>query len=263
MIEVETKAINEKALLQKMSDSKYKIKSKKILTLRELAYKKVKAEFIENSFSNKEDPRQRYVEYLYLLHVTRKEHYYNIDKIGCDPQWPICSFDLTYKHKFVTHFVFRIKTPITQRIKENHFYKETAQKSIKAVFPKSPAKIRARSISNMLEEPDIMIERNAHYCTQDIADRLTASLRKDCLAEKALKIYDHPDLKKGYYEENESDYVNTHFMSRLSEYIPKQTLPNPRSKSLIAKLNKLKEAAPEFYSPQPNRMQSNIISIPQ
>ena len=199
---------------------------------------------------------------MYLLHFTRKEHY-NVDKIRCDPQWPICTFDFTYKHRFVTPFAYKIKSNISERIKENYFYKESTQSSIKALLPKSPIKIRTKSISNMLEEPDIMIERNAHYCTPDIAAKLTTSLRKDCPPEIPLIIYDHPDLKKGYYDECESDSINTRFISRLNENLPRQMLPVQRSKSLKNAPIEVKESSSEFYSPQPNRMQSNIIDISQ
>jgi hypothetical protein len=111
-------------------------------------------------------PRLKFVNKFFLYSGLTK----NLDQSGsmeefeselmkifnCDPEWPICLYDFTYKNKVPKFFCFRIECDLTTRIIDNYFTNENSKASSK--WPSSN-RISSRNLVN-----DLLIERNFHIC---------------------------------------------------------------------------------------------------
>jgi hypothetical protein len=216
LFEKETKSINPQPLLQKMTDKKFTISYKVLNTMREEMYKQVRTEFRSNHVIDKEDPRQSFVNSLLLLNATRKEHYYNIDEINCNSNWPVCTFDFTFNQRFVTYFLFKVSTPVNQLYIDDYYYAEHKQEDEKH------------------QSSDILIERNPHFCGGDgYIDKFLLSMRKDYDKELASYIYDSPEIKNHFYDENGTDAVNFKYKQRLLSAIKKAGSPEANLKEKV------------------------------
>ena len=47
---------------------------------------------------------------------------------NCNPEWPICLFDFTYKNKIPTYFCFKIEIDINMLMIDNYFTEENIAK---------------------------------------------------------------------------------------------------------------------------------------
>ena len=47
---------------------------------------------------------------------------------NCNPEWPICLFDFTYKNKIPTYFCFKIEIDINMLMIDNYFTEENSAK---------------------------------------------------------------------------------------------------------------------------------------
>jgi hypothetical protein len=74
---------------------------------------------------------------------------------NCDPSWPICLFDFTYKNKVPHYFCFKVNRSLNDHVIPDYFIPENAQTY------KDP---KSRKLQNAINENDILAERNPHLC---------------------------------------------------------------------------------------------------
>lgn len=74
----------------------------------------------------------------------------------CNPEWPICLFDFTFKNKVPNFFNFRIKKCLNKCIIDNYFTDESLN-----IWKNRP------SLKNSGESTadELIIERHNHICT--------------------------------------------------------------------------------------------------
>lgn len=79
-----------------------------------------------------------------------------INKFDCNPDWPICMFDFTYKNKVPNHFCFKVEANLSIYIQDNYF---------DSANPPSDKKLyRLRENAENRSLQDMLIERNHHLC---------------------------------------------------------------------------------------------------
>ena len=79
-----------------------------------------------------------------------------MDIFNCDPKWPICLFDFTYKNKVPNHLCFKVGGDLTDLIKDNYF--EAAD------CPPNRTSDKEKLNFDKMTEQDLLIERNNHLC---------------------------------------------------------------------------------------------------
>lgn len=75
-----------------------------------------------------------------------------MDLFDCDPKWPICLFDFTYKNKVPHYLCFKVGGDLRSFIKDNYF--EFANSP-----PKRTTDKEKLTFENYTEQ-DLLIERN-------------------------------------------------------------------------------------------------------
>ena len=93
-----------------------------------------------------------------------------IARFDCNPQWPICLFDFTYKNKVPQYFAFRTNEDLTKVQIEDYF----------GGSHQPPKKEESK-----MSQQSLMIERNRHICT------CTKEFSK---AFKKMFLLNHPEL---------------------------------------------------------------------
>lgn len=77
---------------------------------------------------------------------------------NCNPEWPICLYDFSFRNKCPTYFAFRVGKPLASYVIDDYFY-GSDQDNPKAVSGKTTFKaVTAADASQLL------IERNKHLC---------------------------------------------------------------------------------------------------
>lgn len=71
---------------------------------------------------------------------------------NCDPKWPICLFDFTYKNKVPNFFCFRVRADLSSFIVADYFGGSARHSPKKTTIP-------------LTQEQDLLIERNIHLCS--------------------------------------------------------------------------------------------------
>ena len=69
---------------------------------------------------------------------------------NCNPKWPICLYDFTYKNRSNEYQTFRLKNTLSHYVVEDFYYPENTPE--KEATPK-------------VDETDVLREYNAHLCT--------------------------------------------------------------------------------------------------
>ena len=204
LFEGKTKDIKPQPLLQKIADKKYKLSYKTLNQMRAQMNQKVKEEFKLSHAADKDDPRQAFINSLSLLSATRKEHFYNIDEINCNSSWPVCTFDFTYNQRFVTYFKFKVGTPLSQLYIDDYYFTGIKKEDEKQ------------------QPDDILIERNQHFCGGDgYIDKFVQSMSKDYDSTLVAYIYDKPEIKRQFFEENGAEKLNLDYKERLMDALNK------------------------------------------
>jgi len=81
-LESEPKTLHENILIQQMDDKRFVLTDAEIKRMRGKYIEDVKREY-NTPINFKEDLRQKYVNRLYLLNTSSKEHYYTLGEISC------------------------------------------------------------------------------------------------------------------------------------------------------------------------------------
>ncbi len=131
-----------------MFEMRSKIDQKTINTIREQEREKIEKELQEliarkdqSDYTKKGAyPRLQFINKYFLYGGLT--HHYDEGKMGksmdelekvlmnqfeCDPKWPICLFDFTYKNRIPTYLVFKVQQPLTELVIEN-YWTESYQK---------------------------------------------------------------------------------------------------------------------------------------
>jgi hypothetical protein len=218
-------------IFQKMADHKYKITRQEINRRRVEALKR-EMQDVQYNKQAKEDPRQTYFNSLYLLNATGKEAFYCMANIGCDDSWPICTFDLTFKKRAITHFAFTIGRNITGLIRDDYFYTENKKPYL---LPEQTKKHRKRtnSICPLIHPPDILIERHAHYCDKSFVAKLICTLEAGFDESKVRYIYGIKEMSDTYICERDANVVNERIKERVIEVVDNKDI-----KSSVAHISK-------------------------
>jgi len=78
---------------------------------------------------------------------------------NCDPAWPVCLFDFSFKSKIPSFLSFRVGHDLTSLIKEDYFTGTDQRES---------GKVEPDNALNMTSQNDLLIERNFHLCQNEL-----------------------------------------------------------------------------------------------
>ena len=118
-----------------------------------------------------------------------------INKFDCNPEWPICMFDFTYKNKVPTSFCFKMENNLSSYCHENYFNSHDESGTAPAKRPFSSP----RSLSETL------IERNNHICLSTPTTDFVKNFKSMFLSEHYIffksnifnfSINNHADIKE-------------------------------------------------------------------
>ena len=72
----------------------------------------------------------------------------------CDPTWPICLYDFTYKNKSVPNLVMKVRRKLSEYIVDDYF--------------SSKGKVKMPNKRKLIEDDnDVVREHQVHLCCQD------------------------------------------------------------------------------------------------
>jgi hypothetical protein len=74
---------------------------------------------------------------------------------NCDPAWPVCLFDFSFKSKIPSFLSFRVGHDLTSFVNDDYFY---------GVNQRASGRIEPDNALTMKSQNDLLIERNMHLC---------------------------------------------------------------------------------------------------
>jgi len=190
------------ALMQTMHLEKFSFVTKGFIRNRRKIHRKHVYEKLKNATrsTSKKENKSKYVRKLLLLnhklhnhenikYDKKSESLENASLLQCDPRWPVCLYDHTFKNRCVSYFSFRIGSEY--KIIDDYF----ATQSFATNTPKTKARTdSALYYETMLEQPlneeskvekefsekqynSLIVERNPHYCTnKEFVQKITKLL---------------------------------------------------------------------------------------
>ena len=73
----------------------------------------------------------------------------------CNPKWPICLYDFSFRNKCPTYFCFRVQNDLTEYVRDDYFFGETQP---------DERKVQMRNQFDTGNTSELLIERNVHLC---------------------------------------------------------------------------------------------------
>lgn len=76
---------------------------------------------------------------------------------NCDPSWPICLYDYTFKNKIPTYLMLRVGPPLTTYLISDYF-------SLDYEHSKNRTLATDLESAFLISKESLLIERNSHLC---------------------------------------------------------------------------------------------------
>lgn len=113
---------------------------------------------------------------------------------NCNPTWPICLYDFTYKNKSNEFQTMRCRQHLSSYVVEDYF------------FPQDSPSVNPQKRRGLIEETDVIREQNSHLC--------------QCLQKngEVIKNYDFvKNFKICFIKEEEILYANENLIFQLDQ----------------------------------------------
>ncbi|CDW83411.1 gtpase-activating protein [Stylonychia lemnae] len=106
----------------------------------------------------------------------------------CDPKWPVCLYDYTYKNKIPNYLCFKIASELTQFIKTDYFYPNQNENLDSDQILQ---KILNEELKLKELKDQILIERNEHMCTNQYDSHQEFEMKFKYLLSEKCESFSH------------------------------------------------------------------------
>eukprot|EP00826_Nyctotherus_ovalis_P017525 TRINITY_DN15165_c0_g2_i1.p1 TRINITY_DN15165_c0_g2~~TRINITY_DN15165_c0_g2_i1.p1 ORF type:complete len:277 (+),score=88.91 TRINITY_DN15165_c0_g2_i1:131-961(+) len=192
-----------------------------------------------------------------------KDYLENAHLLECNPEWPLCLYDHTYKSRCVSYFAFRTKG-------ENEFIDDYLLKELKEAskdFKQSMEEAKAGPIEAYNA---LVIERSKHYCNNNnFVEKIKKLLEEKETPDEAfcVELIDQPAIDHDTCLNLMERYVKhvIDFKDKSSEHgamlerIPKQLRSIKESSNMYESLDKHEDQAQTTKEDDTKDMQKKLI----
>ena len=108
-----------------------------------------------------------------------------MDIYNCDPRWPICLYDFTFKNRCPTFVTYRFEKPLDEYIIDDYFDPEREHQ-----WPK----LKKLDQTNIIPYEELLINRNTHPCCNKDHVNFVSHFKKRFIAKDKL-LFDNEFLQ--------------------------------------------------------------------
>ena len=129
-----------------------------------------------------------------------------MDIYNCDPRWPICLYDFTFKNRCPKFVAYRFAKNLDEFIIDDYFHPDMQQKPVQK-NPEQP---------NIIPYEELLINRNNHPCCNKEHKNFVLNFKKRFIAQDKL-LFNNEFLHFDIDDELNARQMTLKFIESISQ----------------------------------------------